>query len=110
MLAASAAHGATQAASAVSSRRAPFSVSHTMRLHGSLSIIAISTSSSSLSVRSVRDSVDWSSPIRLARALTVSSLAEAISAISPHWANETPVAAKRCSTNWPSRRAAGKCL
>ena len=56
----------------------------------------------------MRDRVDWSSPMRSASALTVSSSAEAISAIRPNWEKETPASAMRSSMNCVARRAASR--
>src|SRR6185503_19400051 len=70
--------------------------------------MAISTRPSASSVRKVRDRVDWSRPMRSASALTVSSSAEAISAIRPNCEKETPASAMRSSMNWVARRAASR--
>src|SRR5215204_1007960 len=46
--------------------------------------------------------------MRSASAPTVSSSAEAISAIRPNWEKETPASAMRSSMNWVARRAASR--
>src|SRR5271170_1267322 len=95
-----------QSARLASSASAPFSVSHTARRRASLSPAAISIRPEPSSTCRLRDSVDWSSPVRWARAPSVSSWAEAICAIRPNWARFRPELCIRRLRKLVMRRAA----
>src|SRR5271155_4232101 len=106
MRAASSPWARRHSASAASRLSAPFSVSHTARRRASLSPAAISIRPEASSTCRLRDSVDWSSPVRWASAPSVSSRAEAIWAMSPNWARLRPEPAIRRLRKPVMRRAA----
>src|SRR5271170_207711 len=106
MRAASAPWARRQSARLASRLSAPFSVSHTARRRASLSPAAISIRPEASSTCRLRDSVDWSSPVRWASAPSVSSRAEAIWAMSPNWARLTPEPCIRRLRKPVMRRAA----
>src|SRR5262249_30027886 len=95
---------------AASRRRAPASVSQTIRRRRSPSTAAISTRPSFSRLRKLRESVDCSSPVRRASAPSVSSDKAAICAIKPSWATVSPADASSRSRNWEIRRAASRLL
>src|SRR5271154_7166581 len=106
MRAASAPWARRQSARLASRLSAPFSVSHTARRRASLSPAAISIRPEASSTCRLRDSVDWSSPVRWASAPSVSSRAAAIWAISPNWARLRPEPCIRRLRKLVIRRAA----